>query len=316
MKILLPFIVLALFISCKEANKVASEIAQENSIVNTSQHSGKALMESNCYSCHNPSSEVENRIAPPMIAIKKHYISKNTTKEVFIQDILAWTKKPSVEKSKMPGAINRFGVMPYLPYPEKDIKAIADYMFTHDIDQPDWFEKHQKQESKIADKNKKSIDEIGLEYAIATKQLLGKNLMKAIQEKGTLGAMEFCNIQAYPLTDSMAINYNAKIKRVSDKPRNLNNQANTEELAYIKRFKKDLAANIEPKPIVKKENNVVKFYYPITTNTMCLQCHGTDKEVSPETFIAIKNLYPNDSALGYTENEVRGIWSIQFDAQD
>lgn len=316
MKILFPFIVLALFISCKEANKVVSEIAEETSIDNTSQHPGKALMESNCYSCHNPSSKQGNRIAPPMIAVKEHYMNANTTKEIFIEDIVAWTKKPSVKKSKMPGAIRRFGVMPYLPYPEKDIKAIADYMFTYDIDQPDWFEKHQRQESIIADKNKKSIDEIGLEYAIATKQLLGKNLMKAIQEKGTLGALEFCNIQAYPLTDSMATNYNAQIKRVSDKPRNPNNQANTEELAHIKSFKKDIAADIEPKPIVRKDGNMVEFYYPITTNTMCLQCHGTDKEVSPETFMAIKNLYPNDKALGYTENEVRGIWSIQFDTQD
>ena len=49
---------------------------------------------------------------------------------------------------------------------------------------------------------------------------------------------------------------------------------------------------------------------------MCLQCHGTEKEVSPETYKAIKNLYPKDRALGYAENEVRGIWSIQFQVEN
>lgn len=106
------------------------------------------------------------------------------------------------------------------------------------------------------------------------------------------------------------------VRCVSDKPRNPYNQANTEELAHIKSFKKDRAANIEPKPFIRKDGNIVEFYYPITTNTICLKCHSTDKEVSSETFMAIKNLYLNDKVLGYTENEVRGSWSIQFDAQD
>lgn len=158
-----------------------------------------------------------------------------------------------------------------------------------------------------------NYEEIGLDYAITTKQVLGKNLMGTIQEKGTLEALKFCNVQAYPLTDSMATVHHAKIKRVSDKPRNQNNQANTEELGYIETFKKEIASNIDSNPIVKNNDNTVEFYYPITTNTMCLQCHGTDKEVSPETFTAIKSLYPNDKALGYAENEVRGIWSIQFE---
>jgi hypothetical protein len=43
---------------------------------------------------------------------------------------------------------------------------------------------------------------------------------------------------------------------------------------------------------------------------MCLQCHG--KQVEPEVAKQILKLYPKDLALGYSENEVRGIWSITF----
>jgi|TARA_B110000240_G_scaffold47236_1_gene53538 hypothetical protein len=43
------------------------------------------------------------------------------------------------------------------------------------------------------------------EIAVATKGVLGKNLLNAINTKGVAGAVDFCNTQAIPLTDSMAI---------------------------------------------------------------------------------------------------------------
>ena len=56
-----------------------------------------------------------------------------------------------------------------------------------------------------------------------------------------------------------------------------------------------------------------KFYYPIKTNSMCLQCHGKpNSNIKSNTLNKIKNLYPNDLATGYNENEIRGIWSITF----
>ena len=45
----------------------------------------------------------------------------------------------------------------------------------------------------------------------------------------------------------------------------------------------------------------------------CLQCHGNvENQIEEETFKTIKVLYPNDQALGYDVNNVRGIWSITF----
>jgi len=155
---------------------------------------------------------------------------------------------------------------------------------------------------------------IGMEYAKATQAELGRNLVAAIQEDGTSGALEFCNIQAMPLTDSMALLHNAKIKRVSDRPRNPHNQANNEELDYIESFKKMVASGSKVEPIVNEDNGQIDFYYPITTNAMCLQCHGKPNEqITPETLTTLKNLYPVDKAVGYDVNEVRGIWAINFD---
>lgn len=44
---------------------------------------------------------------------------------------------------------------------------------------------------------------------------------------------------------------------------------------------------------------------------MCLQCHGSEKDIKPETLAKIKSLYPNDKAIGYQENEMRGLMVIK-----
>ena len=105
------------------------------------EHPGKKLLENNGYACHNPKTSEESMIAPPMIAIKRRYISEETTKEDFINEMVAWTKNPSKETSKMPGAVKKFGLMAYQFYPENTIRQIADYMFENEIDKPEWYVK-------------------------------------------------------------------------------------------------------------------------------------------------------------------------------
>ena len=164
--------------------------------------------------------------------------------------------------------------------------------------------KSDKKESKKS--TTKEYAFIGKQYAMSTKKVLGKNLMTAIQKEGTIAALKFCNSNASSLTDSMSVLYNANIKRVSDKPRNKKNNANTEELKHIASFKLKVLNKQKTTPIVKDDGDKVTFYAPIITNGMCLQCHGTlEKELQPTVFSEIKKLYPEDKAVGYAANEVR-----------
>lgn len=300
------------------------------------EHPGKMLMENNCYACHNPKTSEADMVAPPFVAVKMHYISEETTKENFIEDMVAWSKKPSEEMSKMPGAVKKFGLMPYQFFPENTIRQIADYMFENEIAEPEWFEEHYskmhgdgpRMKGKMGKGMGKgrgmgnnqnnsaqplNIEERGMEMAQTTKAELGKNLMGQIQKNGVIAALEFCNIQAMPLTDSMSVVHKAHIKRVSDKPRNPSNSANAVELQHIQTFKNQVASGNEVKPIITTSGEKVEFYYPIITNSMCLKCHGTPgKELEKLTLNKIMERYPNDKAMGYGDNEVRGIWSIEF----
>ncbi len=340
MKLLATILLLLLFNACNRNNKTEYLSMTENedytAISGIQEHPGKKLMENNCYVCHNPKAAEENIIAPPMIAVKMNYISQYTSKEEFIAAMVQWAKNPSEEKSNMPGAVNKFGLMPYQFFPEETIVQIADYMFDNEIEEPEWFEAHYKQmhgdrpqmKGKMdrgmgngkgmgknqASNKKPTVKERGMLIAQTTKAELGKNLMGQLQKNGVIAALNFCNAQALRITDSMATVHKAHIKRVTDKPRNPINQANAAELQYLENFKKQVAAGDEVDPIVVEIGNETDFYYPIVTNSMCLKCHGiAGKELETITLAKIQELYPADKATGYGENEVRGIWSIHFE---
>jgi cytochrome c553 len=318
MKQFLAIVVLVLLASCQRKTTdyeiITGPLSSEQAL------EAQKLMVTHCYLCHSPNApEQEGRIAPPMVAIKAYYQKETDSREDFIQAIMAYTNYPLKAVSKIPGSEERYGKMPYQQFPDGVVEIIAAYLYDYRIQEPEWFASYwqvqhgsweQKGSELAASEIPKTYDELGLEYALGTKAVLGKNLMGAIKSKGTLAALEFCNIQAIPLTDSMAVQYHAQIKRVSDKNRNPNNKANAEELKYIQHFKELVATQQEPKPVVLENGNKVLFYYPITTNTMCLQCHG--KQVTEEVRLQTLKLYPRDLAVGYEENEVRGIWSISF----
>ncbi|AWM12950.1 hypothetical protein DI487_03085 [Flavobacterium sediminis] len=323
------FFGLLLLVSCNNKKSDYQEVKTTEdsvSMVQFEPSEAKELMEKHCYLCHSPSAaEQEGRIAPPMVAIKGRYITMQSyTKAEFIKAVTDFVAEPTADKALMNGAVKRFGVMPKQAFPEGSVAKIAEFMYDYQIEEPDWFAEHWKgnhgefnwkQSGKQfqEEAKEKTYADIGLEYALGTKKVLGKNLMGTIQKEGTEAALKFCNVSAMPLTDSMSVHYNAEIKRVSDKNRNPNNKASAEELGYIEQFKKDLSAQKEIQPIVVEETEKVHFYYPIETNTMCLQCHGKPENIKPEVLKKLKTLYPNDLATGYAENEVRGIWSITFD---
>ena len=153
-------------------------------------------MATNCYSCHAPGGGPENRIAPPMHAVKMHYNTEGISKEEFVANILAFHKNPIAENSKMPNAIEKFGIMPKFGFPDKDIEQIAEYMYLADL------HKNIKGKS-MGNMEGKTTGELGLSFAMSTKQQLGKNLMNAIKTEGTPNAIAFCNVHAYPITDSL-----------------------------------------------------------------------------------------------------------------
>ena len=160
----------------------------------------------------------------------------------------------------------------------------------------------------------KEFTKVGNNIAKASFEALSGNLKAAASDGGIANAIQFCNMNALPLTDSLSKIFNAKIKRSSLRLRNPGNQPDSLE-AYML----DLYLQIQKmkKPMVGKtlltNNNEVRYFAPIILKEQCLKCHGVlGQDIKDETYAIIKEHYPIDEAVDFQEGELRGIWSINF----
>ncbi len=298
-------------VACDDSN------AKEETKESKKDENRKALriISTTCFTCHSPEREMDHkgRTGPPIFKIRQHYMRDGITRDEFVAEVSSFLKEPTEAKAKMKGAIRNFGLMPRMPLPDEDIRMIAEYLYDNDLTAEQWG-KAGKMAMSTGDDQSMNYEELGREYAMGTKAVLGKNLMGAIKSEGTPHAVDFCNTRAYPLTDSMAKHYNVSIKRVSDKPRNPSNVANKDETAFINVLHERIAKGEELGSKVSELNGKMVGYYPIETNAMCLQCHGTpEKDIEKLTQTKIKEKYPNDKAIGYGANQIRGIWVVEMD---
>jgi len=325
------FLLLLVFIPMVACKQGADNYTKAEDITTEELLIGKQYLEMYCYACHSPETAMDERLAPPMAAVKSHYIEENTTKEEFLQAFTSWVKNPSEATSKMPGAIRNFGLMPYTPYPDSIVRKIGEYLYLNDVESPDGLgnplvtgngkgnavsQKKQMRKRIGWEEPKKTYSEKGREIVTNTQGVLGKKLLDAIHREGLQKALEFCNVNALPLTDSMSELYNTKIQRVSDRFRNSANKATARERTLIEGYQKQLDKKLALEPIIDSTHTYVQFYYPIITNELCLKCHGSlGSNIEPKVWATIQELYPEDKATGYGVNEVRGLWSIQMEKE-
>jgi hypothetical protein len=151
-----------------------------------------------------------------------------------------------------------------------------------------------------------------IRYAQGSQKVLGKGLMQAIKKHGLSYAITFCNDTAEVLTQSVSTVLNVKMKRVSDKNRNLFNGANPKELAYISKSKSLLLNGKTINSEFSISGAIVTAYIPIMTKPICLSCHGEVANMDSNVVAKIKKLYPDDNAMNYKDQELRGIWVIEL----
>ncbi len=78
-----------------------------------------------CAFCHTS----EELIAPDMKKIKSIYLKKYPKKQEFISAMLNFVKSPSKEKAIYKEALNKFTLMPKMPFKEEELKGVIDYIY-------------------------------------------------------------------------------------------------------------------------------------------------------------------------------------------
>jgi hypothetical protein len=95
--------------------------------------------------------------------------------------------------------------------------------------------------------------------------------------------------------------------------RNAENKPDSSELSALVKYSEEIAQGAQPKPYVIHVNGKERFIAPIPTKALCLSCHGVPGVNITESVNAkIREIYPNDLAIGFQEGDLRGIWSITF----
>ncbi|HYQ56798.1 MAG TPA: DUF3365 domain-containing protein [Draconibacterium sp.] len=157
----------------------------------------------------------------------------------------------------------------------------------------------------------KKYQKKGQEITTNAQAVLLGNVGKAIQTGGPEYAVEFCNLEASSIVDSLNETFDCNISRISTKNRNPQNALNTEQEKQMwKLFAEKRLADT-----VVQNRNVLVYYKPIRIGMpTCLKCHGNpETDISRETKAKIDELYLADLATGYKLNDFRGLWKVELE---
>lgn len=140
---------------------------------------------------------------------------------------------------------------------------------------------------------------------------LQTSLKVALDDGGPLNAVNVCNVVA-PDIQTAHVRDGWFLERVTAKPRNHNNQADSAQLAILALFENPNAPAFVSQWNDKIKREKFRYYRPIRTNDLCGGCHG-----DPSIFVAglndeLKKLYPNDKATGYKSGDLRGMFAIEI----
>ena len=142
---------------------------------------------------------------------------------------------------------------------------------------------------------------------------LGQKLQSSMAEGGAINAIGVCHLQAPDIANRASTNSQAKISRVGTRARNpVMGVPNDWQAKALAQFDAALARGDKPADIEFSETvstasgKEFHFAKPIVLQPMCVSCHGSPEQISPEVKAKLSELYPNDKAVGYQPGQLRG----------
>jgi rubrerythrin len=144
--------------------------------------------------------------------------------------------------------------------------------------------------------------------AVAAKEALFEflfaELSSAMAGGDPAAAIDVCATRAGAIASEVSDARGLRIGRTSFK---LRNPANTPPVWA------DLALDDQPEtPLYfADQSGRLGALLPIRLASSCVQCHGSDEEIAPETRMALDQLYPGDNATGFADGDLRGWFWVE-----
>ena len=159
-------------------------------------------------------------------------------------------------------------------------------------------------------------DMLSLSRAISQAMLkeLGQKLQSAMADGGAVNAIGVCNTQAPEIAGRVSAQNQVKLSRVGTRARNpVMGIPNDWQAKALAQFDAGLARGEKPAEmeffeIITQADGSKEFHFakPIVLQPMCVACHGSPEQISPEVQSKLSELYPNDKAVNYLPGQLRG----------
>ena len=89
----------------------------------------RLLFYGNCIACHG---ELGKPSAPNLHEVKSYYLMAYPEKKAFVKSMAEWINNPNKENSKLPEAVKKYNLMPYLSIDLDTLTKIATYIYEND----------------------------------------------------------------------------------------------------------------------------------------------------------------------------------------
>jgi len=142
-------------------------------------------------------------------------------------------------------------------------------------------------------------------------------LTDAIAAGGPEGAIAVCREKAPQMAKVASEQSGWAIRRVSLRNRNPKAVPDAWEAEVLADFDRRAAAGADPTTLDRAETVVTdgkpmqRYLRALPTQTMCTACHGTPDELTPEVAARLRELYPEDLAVGYILGQIRGAVALK-----
>jgi hypothetical protein len=162
------------------------------------------------------------------------------------------------------------------------------------------------------------LPRVQLERARSVATELGQDLaglvFAAMEEQGVPAAVQVCSEVAQERTAGHGRD-GVYVRRISDRLRNVRNAPDEAERRELERMHALEAEGVLPPEIIRLVDadgaRHLHLLRPIRVQQGCLACHGQPEDISPEVRRILAERYPADRAVGYSEGELRGAFSVR-----
>ncbi|MFZ5470127.1 MAG: c-type heme family protein [Myxococcota bacterium] len=140
----------------------------------------------------------------------------------------------------------------------------------------------------------------------ALMQKLVSQLLEELGRGGPQAAVKVCRDVAQPLTAQVAAEQKLEVGRTSHRLRNPKNAPRAWARPFVEAAAGKKASEVDA--VAVDLGDRVGVLRPIPVGAVCTQCHGNPAGFSPALSGLLREAYPQDEAVGFSEGDLRGFF--------